>query len=97
MFNATAESVNYILSFFEKSRNTFLQYLPCKKNFVNHIENLPQHLSKKFIGDNSSITNIAIRNWDLSIIGIAQGSFENINYRYRFSMKKFIVPITGNW
>ena len=37
--------------------------LTCKKkNFVKHIENLPQHLSEKLIGDNLSITNIAVRN-----------------------------------
>ena len=44
-----------------------------KKIFVKHIKNLPQHLSKKFIGDSSSITDIALRNRDLSIIRIAQG------------------------
>ena len=52
-----------------------------KKNFVKHIENLPQDLLVKFIGDNSSITDISLRNWDLSIIGIAQGFFEVIDYR----------------
>ena len=51
-----------------------------KKNFVKHIENLPQHLSEKFIGDSLSITDIALRNWDLSIIGIVQSIFEIINY-----------------
>ena len=65
-----------------------------EKNFVKHIENLSQRLSEKFIGDNLSITDIALRNWDLSIIGIAQSIFEIIDYRYRFSTERFIVPIT---
>ena len=60
LFNATAESVNCSF-FFEKSRKTFLQ-LTCKKNFVKHIENLSQRLSEKFIDDNLSITDIALRN-----------------------------------
>ena len=55
-----------------------------QKNFVKRIENLPQHLSEKFIGDNLSITDIALKNCDLSIISIAQGFFEVIDYRYRF-------------
>ena len=63
-----------------------------KKNFVKHIENLPQHLSKKFMGDNSSITDIALRNGDL-LIGTAQGFFNIIDYR--FSTERFIVPITA--
>ena len=66
-----------------------------KKNFIKHIENLPKHLSKKFIGDNLSITDIALKNWNLSIIGIAQSIFEIIDYRYCFSTERFIVPITG--
>ena len=39
--------------------------------------------------------DIALRNSDLSIIGIAQGFSEVIAYRYRFSAETFIVPITG--
>ena len=35
--------------------------LTYKKNFVKHIENLPQHISDKFIGDDSSITDIALK------------------------------------
>ena len=31
-----------------------------KKNVVKLIENLPQHLSEKFIGDNLSITDIQV-------------------------------------
>ena len=57
-------------------RKTVLQYnLSYKKNnFVKHIENLPQHLSEKFIGNNSSTTDIALRSLDISInyIDIAQ-------------------------
>ena len=75
-------------------KNTFVICLTRKKHFVKHIENLPQHLSENFIGDNSSITDITWRNWDLSIIGIAQSIFEIIDYRYRFSTERFIVPIT---
>ena len=56
LFNATTESVNY--SVFWKKRFCNLTY---KKNFVKHIENLPQHLSEKFIGDNLSITDIALK------------------------------------
>ena len=41
------------------------------KNIVKHIENLQQHSLKKIIGNNLSITDIAVNNWDLSIIGIA--------------------------
>ena len=50
-----------------------------KKNFVKHFENLPQHLSEKFVGNNLSITDIALRNCDLSIIGIDQSIFEIID------------------
>ena len=53
-----------------------------------------KHLSEIFIGNNLSITDIALRNWDLSIIGISQGFFEIIDYRYRFNTERFIVLIT---
>ena len=89
----SAESVNCSL-FLKNLEKTFLQ-LDLQKKTSKHIENLPQHLSEKFIGDNLSIIDIALRNLDLSIIGIAQGFFEVIDYRYRFSTKKFIVPITA--
>ena len=36
--------------------------LTCKKNFDKVIENSPQHLSEKFISDNLSITDIALKN-----------------------------------
>ena len=42
------------------------------------------------------ITDIGLRNWGLSIIGIVQNFFEIIDYRYRFSTKRFIVPITAH-
>ena len=83
-----------LLSFLEKSRKNIFAIRLTKKNFVKHIENLPQHLSEKFIGDSLSIIDIALRNWDLSIIGITQGFFEVIDYRYRCSTERFIVPIT---
>ena len=51
-----------VLSFLKKSRIRFLQFDLQKKNFVKHIENLPQHLSKKFINDNLSITDIGLNN-----------------------------------
>ena len=60
LLNATAKSVN--CSFFLKNLEKRFCNLTYKKKFVNHIENLPQHLSEKFIGDNSSITDIALRN-----------------------------------
>ena len=59
LFNATAESVNY--SVFLKNLETHFCNLTCKKNFVKRIENLPQHLSEKLIGDNLSIINIALK------------------------------------
>ena len=72
-----------MLSSLEKSRkNTFVIWLTRKKKFVQHSESLPQRLSKKFIGDNLSITDIALRNWDLAIIDIAQSIFEVIDYCY---------------
>ena len=58
VLNATAESVDCSLVF-EKYSETFLQFDLQKKNIVKHITNLPQHLLKKIIGDNSSITDIA--------------------------------------
>ena len=91
LFDATAESEN--CSIFLKNLEKHFCALTYKKNFVKHIENFPQHLSEKFIGDNLSITNIALGNRDLAIIGIAQGFFEIIDYR--FGAERFILPITG--
>ena len=62
-----------------KNLETHFCNVTCKKT----IENLPQHLSEKFIGNNWSITDIALKIWDLSIIGIAQGFLEVIDYRYQ--------------
>ena len=50
LLNTTAKFANFYL-FLEKSGKTILQF-DLKKNFVKHIENLPQHLSEKFIGNN---------------------------------------------
>ena len=58
--NFTAESVNCSL-FLKNAEKNILQF-DLQKNFVKHIENLPQHLSEKFIGDNLSIIDIALRN-----------------------------------
>ena len=52
--NFTAESVKCSL-FLENLEKHFCNST-YKKNFVKHIENLPQHLSEKFIGDNLSIS-----------------------------------------
>ena len=60
LFNATAESVN--CSLFSKNLEKHFYNLNYKKNFVKRADNLPQHLSEKFIGDNLSITDIALRN-----------------------------------
>ena len=59
--NFTAESVNCSLFLKNLEKNIFAIRLT-KNNFVKHIENLPQHLSEKFIGDNSSIIDIALKN-----------------------------------
>ena len=93
LFNATAESVN--CCFFLKNVETHFCNVICKKNFVKYFENLLQHVSEKFIGDNLSITDIALKNWDLSIIGNVQRFFDVIDYRYSFNTERFIVPITG--
>ena len=51
--------VRELLSFVEKSGKVFLQFdLQKKKKIVKHTENL----SGKLIGNNSSISNIAVRN-----------------------------------
>ena len=55
-----AESVN--CSLFLKNLEKHFCNMIYKKIFVKHIENLPQYLSKKFIGDNLSITDIVLRN-----------------------------------
>ena len=87
--------VRELLSLLEKSRKNIFTIWFTKTIFVKHIKNLPQHSSEKFIGDNLSITDIALRNWDLSIIGIAQSFFGIIDYRYHCSAKRFIVSITA--
>ena len=61
LFNATAKSVNlYVI--WKNLEKDFCNLIYKKKNLVKHIENLPQHLSEKFIGDNLSIADIASRN-----------------------------------
>ena len=61
LFNPTTESVNCSL-FLKNLEKHFCDLTYKKKKFVKDIENLPQHLSEKFIGDNSSITDIVLRN-----------------------------------
>ena len=59
LLNVTAESVIFSV-FLEnlKKRRPYLQF-DSQKNTSSDIENLPQRLLEKFIGDNSSITDIA--------------------------------------
>ena len=82
LFGATAEHVNCsLLKFLEKS---FCNLTYKKKFFVKHFENLLQHLSEKFIGDNSSIADK--RRYRVKKLKI---------YRYRFCRKvQPIVPTT---
>ena len=62
--NFTAESVN--CSLLKNLEKTFLQFdlqkKLCQTSLVKHIKNLPQYLSEKFIGDDLSIIDIALRN-----------------------------------
>ena len=60
LLNAMAESVN--CSLFLKNLEKHFCNMIYKKIFVKHIENLRQHLSEKFIGDDLPITDIALRN-----------------------------------
>ena len=60
-FNPTSESVNCYL-FLKNLQKHFCDLTYKKKNFVKHIENLSQRLSEKFIDNNLSITDIALRN-----------------------------------
>ena len=48
VFNSTAESVNCSL-LLKNLEKHFCDLSYKKKNFVKHMENLPQHLSEKFI------------------------------------------------
>ena len=84
--------VRELLSYLENPRKIFLLFDLQKKNFVKHIENLSQHLPKVIMGNNVSITDIALRHYNLSIIGIAPVFFGIIDYRFRTG--RFIVPIT---
>ena len=60
LFNAPAESLD--CSLFLKNEEKHFCNLTYRKNFFRHIENLSQHSSEKFIGDNLSITDIALKN-----------------------------------
>ena len=61
LLNFTAKSANCFL-FLKNLEKTFWKFDLQNKNFVKHINNLSQHLSEKLIGDNLSITDIALRN-----------------------------------
>ena len=68
--------VRELVSFFQKSRRTFLQFDLRKKNFVEHIEkNTATFIGKIY---RRYFIDIALRNLDLSIIDIAQDFFEII-------------------
>ena len=54
----TAKSVNCSLFLKNAEKKTFCNST-YKKKLRQNIENLPQHLSEKFIGDNLSIIDIA--------------------------------------
>ena len=60
MLKATTESVNCSI-LLKNVLKHFCNLTYTKKKFVTHIENLPLHLSEKFIGDSLSITDIASR------------------------------------
>ena len=104
LFNAMAEFVS--CSFFLKNLHRHFCNLTYRKNFVKHIENLPQRLSEKCIGNTSLVIDIAkklrfidyrYRPGFFEVINYwyRPGFFEVIDYRYRFSTERFIVPITA--
>ena len=88
LFNATAEPINHFV-FWKNLQKHFCNLIYKKKLGQTHWK-----FTATFIGDNLLIGDIALRNWDLSIIGIAQGLFEVIDYRYCCSAERFIMPIT---
>ena len=77
--------------FLKNLEKTFLQFDLQKKTLSNTLK-----FYRNIYRKNLSIIDIALRNSDLSIIGIAQGFFEIIAYRYRFSTERFIEPISGH-
>ena len=102
LFKATAESMNCSL-FLKNLEKHFCNSTYKKKNFVKHFENLPPHQSEKFIGDNLLITDIALRYWDLSIIGISFRAFLKLSvivvayeYASRRSSNLFVRHIKKN-
>ena len=58
--NFTAESVN--CSLFPKNAEKNILQFDLQKKLRQNIENLPQQLSEKFIGDNLSIIDVALKN-----------------------------------
>ena len=83
--------VRKLLSFLRKSAKNFC-YLTNKKNFVKHIENLPQH--RKTLSAIIYRLPISLQKLRLMDYRYRPGCFEGIDYRYCFSTKRFIVPIT---
>ena len=67
--NFTAKSTNCSLS---KSRKNIFAIRFTKKNFVKHIENLPQYLSGKFVGDNLSVSPRAFLKLSIIVIALVQ-------------------------
>ena len=84
-------------SFFLKNLETHFCYVPCKKTSSNALKTYRyrniyrKNLSAIFY----RLTISLFKNRDLSNIGIAQGFFKVIDYRYRLSTERFIAPITG--
>ena len=65
-------------SLFLKNLEKHFCYMICKKIFVKHIENLRQHLSEKFIGDDLSITDIALK-IEICRLSISPRAFLNLS------------------
>ena len=90
--NFMAESVNCSL-FLKNLEKTFLQFDLQKKTLLNTWK-IYHNIYRK------NLSTIIYRLYryrfkKLRFIGIAQGFFEVINYRYRLSTERFIVPITA--
>ena len=65
--NFTAKSMTL-----SKSRKNIFAIRFTKKNFVKHIENLPQYLSGKFVGDNLSVSPRAFLKLSIIVIALVQ-------------------------
>ena len=86
--NFTAESVNCSL-FLKILEKKFLQF-DLRKKTLSNTSKIYRNIYRK----NLSGIIYRYRFKKLRFIGIAQGFFEVIDYCYRFSTERFIVPIT---